>query len=221
MHSTGQFIAFLDDDDEWLSTKLEEQVPLLENSSSKLGMVYCWMDYCDEKGCLIEEHHPTHRGNVFPLVLDRQRIGGCPTLLVRRSVVEEVGGFDIELPRGNDGDFIRRVCREYEVDFVPKVLVKVYIGHRYDRITRSDEQGIRNAIKGQEAKLTKFEGELDRYPKQTASILAAIAYHHTELGDWRSALNHYWRAVTTHSLSAGVYVSLLRALRGQIARWGV
>lgn len=215
----GEFIAFLDDDDEWLPTKLEKQVPLLVNSPSEVGMLYCWMDYYGAEGHLMKEHHPTYKGYVFPLVLDSQRIGGCSTLLVRRSVIEKVGGFDESLPRGNDGDFIRRVCQLYEVDFVPEVLVKVYVGHSHIRITRSDEQGIRNAIKGHKAKLTKFKKELDDYPQQTANILAAIAYHYGELGDWRSAFAFYGKAISTHRLSLRPYVSLFRALKSQIMRW--
>ena len=57
--SQGEFIAFLDDDDEWLDEKLEKQVNLLENLPSKYGMVYCWMDYYDNIGTIIHNHHPT------------------------------------------------------------------------------------------------------------------------------------------------------------------
>ena len=40
-HSNGEYISFLDDDDEWLPTKLEKQVELLTNLPNKIGMVYC------------------------------------------------------------------------------------------------------------------------------------------------------------------------------------
>ena len=47
-YSRGELIAFLDDDDEWMSRKLEKQVELLLSLHEKVGMVYCWMDYFDQ-----------------------------------------------------------------------------------------------------------------------------------------------------------------------------
>jgi len=214
-HAHGNYIAFLDDDDEWLPTKLEKQVAMLEQAPEQVRLVYCWMDYY-ENGRLVRRHHPTLRGYVFDQVLDEQRLGGCPTLLVRREVVEDIGGFDESLPRGNDGDFIRRICREYEVDFVPEVLVKVYTGHGREQITRYDEQGVRNAIKGQTAKLIKFRDELHKYPKQTAAIYSIIAHHYSQLGDWRNCMAFYLRALRTCPFSAKLYVRLLRDLRARI-----
>ncbi len=179
----GDLVAFLDDDDEWLPTKLERQVTLLQSLSEKYGMVYCWMDYFDQEGKLLHEHHPTLKGYVFPYLLDAQRLGGCPTLLVRHSVIERIGGFDETLPRGNDGDFIRRVCQKYEVDFVPEVLVKVHMGHGKKRIGDYDKEGIQNAITGEQAKLEKFSKELEGLPNIHASILLKIANHYSVLGE--------------------------------------
>ncbi len=190
----GDLIAFLDDDDEWLPKKLEKQVPLLVDASPEVGMVYCWMDYFDANGKLIKEHHPTFRGDVFRHVLDRQRIGGCPTLLLRRSVVEDVGGFDESLPRGNDGDFIRRVTRDYHVDYVPEVLVHVHVGHGAS-ITSSSEQGLRNRLTGGETKLEKFPSALKQYPQIHAKILCELAVTHQRLGEHRQAWSRFRQAV--------------------------
>jgi glycosyltransferase involved in cell wall biosynthesis len=189
----GEMIAFLDDDDEWLPSKLEKQVSLLKVAPPQVGMVYCWMDYYDH-GRLIKEHHPTYRGYVFPHVLDRQRIGGCPTLLVRRSVLDDVGGFDESLPRGNDGDFIRRVCRKYHVDLVPEVLVNVYVGHT-DRITSTSESGLLNRIKGGKNKLEKFASELDHYPQAHANILGQLAVTYQKLGEYGKAWTNFRKAL--------------------------
>jgi glycosyltransferase involved in cell wall biosynthesis len=194
-NASGELIAFLDDDDEWLPTKLEKQVAMLRNLPRKIGMVYCWMDYFNEKGVLVHEHHPTLRGDVFPQLLDAQRLGGCPTLLVRREVFEIVTGFDESLPRGNDGDFIRRVCRKFAVEFVPEVLVKVYTAHGFSRISDYDPEGLHNAIIGEKAKLKKFSQELIELPKIHAAILLKIANHYSKLGEKSKAIQMERKAI--------------------------
>jgi hypothetical protein len=80
------------------------------------------------------------------------------------------------LPRGVDGDFDRRMCLEYAVDFALEIPVKYHTGHGYETITRSDEQGARNPIPGHNLKLVKFEDEPREHPKQTASIHAQTAF---------------------------------------------
>ena len=181
-YSKGEFVAFLDDDDEWLSEKTEKQLYLFERLPENYGLVYSWMDYYDQNNCIIEKHHPTLRGNVFHKVLDAQRIGGCPTLLVRREVINKIGTFDESLPRGNDGDFIRRICQQYKVDYIAETLVKVNIGHKSERISSNSRKSIINAIHSEQVKLNKFSVDLINLPKIHAAILIKIANHYSYLG---------------------------------------
>ena len=191
--SRGKFIAFLDDDDEWFPLKLEKQVPLLQSLPSSYGMVYCWMDYYSN-GKLIYEHHPILKGYVFPKVLDVQRLGGCPTLLVVREVLEKVGLFDESLLRGNDGDFIRRVCRRYEVDLVPEVLVKVHADHGKKRISQNDNIGLINHIFSQNHKLRAFKREFENFPLIRNRILNDIGESYYQIGKKGMALQYYIRS---------------------------
>ncbi len=212
----GDFIAFLDDDDEWLPAKLEKQVSLLQSLPQSVGMVYCWMDYYDQSGTVVSKHHPVYKGAVFEHVLDVQRIGGCPTLLLRRDVIKKVEGFDETLLRGNDGDFTRRVCREYEVDYIPEALVKVYVGYGGDRISLNNRQGLLNAIHGKKTRLTKFKEDLPRYPQQHARILADIGELYSMLSEKKEAFTYYhqafrispFRPYLYRKIAAGILLSL-------------
>ena len=49
-HARGDYLAFLDDDDEWLPGKLAAQVAVLDAAPSGVGLVYCWHDELDEDG---------------------------------------------------------------------------------------------------------------------------------------------------------------------------
>jgi glycosyltransferase involved in cell wall biosynthesis len=208
--ATGDYIAFLDDDDEWRHSKLEKQVPLLEKQPPDVGLVYCWMNYYTQSGELVREYHPTYKGYVFPHVLDGQRIGGCPTLLVRKEVVQEIDGFDESIHRGDDGDFIRRVCKEYKVTYVSEVLVNVYTQHGHSRITTNDQYSIRDEINGHEVKLTKFESELHQYPVRAANIYSDIAHLYGKLSCLRKCIIYYKMAITTSPTSIFIYQKMIR-----------
>ena len=210
--SKGGLIAFLDDDDEWIATKLEKQVPLLKGLPERFGMVYCWMDYYDANNKLIHEHHPTLKGYVFPQVLDAQRLGGCPTLLVKRKVVDQIGGFDESLPRGNDGDFIRRVCRKYEVDFLPEVLVKIHIDHGMPRISDDTKKSVQDVIKSLKIRFEKFSDDQENYPKEFASICLFIAYHYATIRELKESIFWSLKAVTFSPLSVFVYKRIIHLL---------
>jgi hypothetical protein len=132
---------------------------------------------------------------------------------VRAKVAWEVDGFDEDLPRGNDGDFIRRVSREYKIEFVPEILVNYYVEHGRDRITSEDEQGIRNAIHGKKTKLQKFDGELNQYPKRKAMIYSNLARRYGQVGEYNNSLRYHARAVTASPNTLEVYKNIARTAR--------
>jgi len=211
--ATGEYVGFLDDDDEWLPTKLSRQVERFETGGKNLGLVYCWWESYDSGGAVVSVGQPEYRGDIFLDVIDDQRIGNASTLLLRRAVIDEVGGFDADLPRGNDGDFIRRVCRAFETDYVPERLVRRYLDHGSERITRYDESGHRNAIRGQKVKFEKFGDTLERHPRKTAAIHSHIGYHAAMVGEWRLSATHFLQAVRTAPTSERAPLQLARAVK--------
>ena len=208
----GEYVAFLDDDDEWLPSKLAEQVRVLETAPPEVGMIYCWMDYFDTEGRLIAEVHPTLRGYVFEQILDRQRLAGCPTLLVRASVVKEIGGFDERLRRGNDGDFIRRVCLKYQVDVVPKVLVRVHEGHGAQISERTRRSTLADFTACQ-VRLEKFSEQFQERPKARATVLRRMAWDQAKLGQRGAAWSTMARALRLDPVNGKSVVDLIRLIR--------
>lgn len=195
--SSGKYVAFLDDDDQWLPTKLEKQVELLDDSPEEVAFVYCWMDYCSYANGKYRQCHPTLDGDIFEEVLDRQRITNGSTLLVRRDIFDKVGGFDESLSRGIDGDFIRRVAVDFEVRYVPEVLVEYYTDHGNNRITNMKPSGVREHIYGTEVKFEKFGPELRQLPRRAARIHADLGYHYAYLGNLRESVRRFARAFRT------------------------
>jgi glycosyltransferase involved in cell wall biosynthesis len=203
-HASGKYIAFLDDDDEWFSTKLKQQVNHLEAAGPTVGMIYCWMEYHDGK-TPVRKYRPRLEGEIFEETVGGQPIGACSTLMVRDDVVDEVGGFDESLPRGNDGDFIRRVARKYSVEYVPEVLVRHYVDHEYERITDETSESIANAIKANEAKLDKFAAELEENPTLRGEIYARLGLRHCQLSHYQTGMRYHLKAVRQDPLNPEIY----------------
>jgi glycosyltransferase involved in cell wall biosynthesis len=121
--SRGEFIAFLDDDDEWLPGKLEKQVKVLDESPSNVGLVYTGTLSVDlTTGELIETTIPRYKGNVLN---DLAFLNFIPTssVLARRECFTRIGLFDENLSYGEDFDLWIRISTEFLIDYIQDPLV--------------------------------------------------------------------------------------------------
>jgi hypothetical protein len=125
---------------------------------------------------------------------------------------------DTNLPRGIDGDFIRRVCKYYKVDYVPEPLVNYYVDHGEGRITNESEDGIRNAINGQKTKLDKFDTELKEYPERAAQIYAQIGIRYAQLQEWDNCIKFHRKAIMAAPTNTNVYKKIFRSIKYMINR---
>ncbi|RJP75611.1 MAG: glycosyltransferase family 2 protein [Desulfobacteraceae bacterium] len=189
----SQYIAFLDDDDEWTPDKLELQMPVIINSEPRVGLVYAWMEYFD-KDKSIGIHAPLRRGYVLPDMLDKQAIGGCPTVIIKKEVLNVVGGFDEELMRGNDGDFFRRVSKYFEVDYVPLVLARIHVNHG-DRISMNSRKHLLHEVFTMKKRIDVFNTEFQQYPRQKSNVFAQIAASYILICEWNKAYHFFKKAM--------------------------
>lgn len=110
--SHGEYIAFLDDDDEFLPSKLEIQVKVLERLDNSWGGCYCNINLIGRRKKSICNRKS---GNLTEdLLLGNIRFN-TSTLLFRREVYLSLGGFDESFIRHQDWEFMIRFFREYKL----------------------------------------------------------------------------------------------------------
>ena len=125
--SAGAYIAFLDDDDIWMPDKLVLQVEAMKKNSD-IGLSYCGCIMAREDGSVVKEVRPAKRGNIFEELLYQNYIfGSGSVILIKKDILPKTGSFDVNLTACEDWDLCIRVARDYQIDFVEKLLVKYMV----------------------------------------------------------------------------------------------
>ena len=130
----GEWIAFLDSDDEWLPTKLERQFEAIGALDDGFGMCFTdcqfvgdldWQQTAFELCGLKKNGSFGVLDNPVPYLLARYAGIYVQSLLVRRSLISEVGGFDVAMVVAEDTDLLFRLALKTKFCFVSEPLVKI------------------------------------------------------------------------------------------------
>lgn len=120
--SKGVFLAFLDADDIWLPNNLKLKLAKFA-SDPDFGLVHSDMAIMDGNSQLTGATKSGKEGYILDDLLSWN--GTCvPTpssILVKKEVIEKVGGFDLELSNAADQEFFFRTAKAYKIGRVPKV----------------------------------------------------------------------------------------------------
>ena len=121
----GEFVAFLDDDDEWLPHKLERAVEALEREPAA-GLAYSPFFFVDA-------HETEHVYGVVDVSQDeplRRLLAGnflgTSAVVARRELLLDVGGFNEAMPSLEDWDLWLRVAARVRFAYVPEPLVRIW-----------------------------------------------------------------------------------------------
>ena len=119
-HARGELVAFIDSDDAWLPDRLERQIPLMQRR--EVGLVFGDVVHLPRRDRTSFRVSPPRRGRVAA------RFAWCnfvPTIsvLVRRSCLEEAGGFP-DVPLAADYLMWFRIALRHELDYVDRVVAE-------------------------------------------------------------------------------------------------
>jgi glycosyltransferase involved in cell wall biosynthesis len=130
----GEWLAFLDSDDEWLPQKLEVQRHVLQvNPEYRIcHSNEIWV----RRGRRVNpmRKHAKSGGNIFQRCLPLCVISPS-SVMIHRSAMETVGAFDEAFPVCEDYDLWLRVCAVYAVLYIEQPLIIKYGGHT-DQLSR-------------------------------------------------------------------------------------
>ena len=128
--ASGNWIAFLDSDDQWHKRKLEEQVKSI--SRDKLSADLSHTDEIWYRNTIFlnqKEIHKKRGGFIFENCLPLCCISPS-SVLIRKKVFDDIGLFDESLDVCEDYDLWLRFCCKYPVNFVDQKLTIKNGGHK-------------------------------------------------------------------------------------------
>ena len=132
-NSNGEFIAFLDDDDIWFSSKLEKQIKKFENS--KVGIVYSSIELYFVRYNIFYNTVRNKKGMIYKDLLIKNHIGGTVSVVIRKRALSDSGLFDNQFLAREEYDLWLRISKKWEVDFISEPLVKAYHRNEITRIS--------------------------------------------------------------------------------------
>ncbi len=202
--SRGEYIAFLDDDDEWLPTKIEKQVEAMRDQS--VGFVYC--------GIIREKNFDPTTRTVVPLVESKFKDGDISkdvlvriiattsTIMIRKSILDKVGLFDEELKFWQEYELSIRVLQKTKAKCIRDNLILYRIIDR-DRNRLSNKiAGWEEAVEYIERKHKALFSALSEKDKALRQVYICIDGFNRgkSAGSYKTMLKYMWRVLSNCSM---------------------
>ncbi|MDE3242946.1 MAG: glycosyltransferase family 2 protein [Nitrospirota bacterium] len=174
--SRGRYIALLDHDDLWAPTKLAKQVAMLR-ARPEIGMVTTGIVHMNRYGQHLENFQTGPPSEFYQLFV--KGFGPTPSaVMIRRSVIHQVGGFDERFGSAglDDHEFWPRVAQQCEIVLIDEPLT--YHRHGEDKPPQVE---LGHRILLNEALLQRFGHEDDK----RRYLMKERAVYFADMGKWR------------------------------------
>jgi len=208
-NSSGEFVAFLESDDEWLSKKLEKQIEIFEKFSN-VGLVSCWAYRVFEDGSkkFFKNYNGILSKDKWCLFWTKGGIISPSTIIVNRKIFDNVGVFDEKIKASTDLDFYMRVIKKYDFYFVTEYLVNYYETHE----SLSKKQFWIKWIPEIEYILKKYEADFEKCPKAKSNFLKTLGSCYLLQGEYLRARKYLLEAIKNNPVYLRLYLQFLISL---------
>jgi glycosyltransferase involved in cell wall biosynthesis len=214
----GEFIAFLDDDDLWPPDKLEWQVRAMRSGS--FVAVYGFSEMFGTSDAQRVPEAPGPSGCVFGHFLEGNWMSSPGQVLIRRTALEDVGGFDGSIWGADDWDLYLRLAK------CGMFLYEDRIALRYRCHTANASRDVVRMylnccrVYRKHASWLRWLRPRHVFQWLYGSAVMDLARQSMQNGDWRRARQLWWKLVVNRPMLLrrgevlhGLLVSTARGVR--------
>ena len=212
--ATGEYIAFLDDDDWWDEEKVKKQVDTFTHAGSDVAVVYTGLRASGPNGTTVT--HPSAEGDVLGDLLRGVNFGQFSSVMVRATAIDDAGLPDERFPAWQDREWLFRLAQHGEFKPVREVLTYRQTGGE-NSISSNFEAKRDVAYPMFIDKHYSLAREHGWYSARlfTASLRHILGRSAIQSGNYTEARKHFLLSFLANPLYKPVYPHLLASLGGK------
>lgn len=211
MASEGEYIAFLDDDDEWLPDKLQKQVEVLDHSQPNICGVYSNRLFIDRKsGKVLSDNPDTERleGNLLYQLMIKSPIH-TSTVVIKKRCLNEIGLFDETISYMEDRDMWIRLSINWDFGYISTPLTKAYV-HGIAHLS----QNLEGQTAGRERLLERYHYLFKKNRKSWAALYLCLGTQYCQLKQMKKGRKNIIKGIIKYPFSKIAYFHLFSSLFG-------
>lgn len=198
--SKGKYISLLDSDDEYYPERIFKCFNKMEQSSENIAGVYTGCEF-RKGGKPYHYEKNVQAGNYLVSTLAcKFMFGTGSNIFFRKSIINELNGFDEAFQRHQDYEFLVRVFEKYSLEAIPELLV----------VKNNENLNVPNVEKMIDIKaqyLTKYDHIIKSLPESDKKYIyqmnnISIAEHALRTGYLSIANEYYMKSKKFGSLTA-------------------
>ena len=191
----GDFVTFMDSDDAWHEHRIERQYHVMASAPAGVGLCVCSIHYIrpgQEYDVLWPDQIRSSDDAVESIVMGT----GYPTLgwMAHTRVLQDLGGFDEELPRLQDYEFSLRIALEYDLLLMSDILATAWL--QPDSVSSSPTR-YAGAI---ERVIDRHGDVFRRHSRGLAYMTFRAGKYHALTGEYREARSWFSKALRIRPL---------------------